>query len=1082
MVCTVWWGDSESGRLILHDNSGTEQLELDLPCAIPTAGRQVRLDGECLALRTSDAMMLADIPVVDNDGLHTASEKSGAVYLAEGLHPIQVAWFNNTFDYVLDVSYKGPGFKRQPIPDSALFHQGSSPQSDATNYVNGLEYRCYEGTLQDWTRLPSYDHLRPIKTGVIENFDINVRTRDEHVCIQFDGYLKVEKSGLYTFYSVSDDGSRLFIDKPTLQVSVLNQGALPPPSANGREPIPSQNDGYRWSQIDGVISFVGKSKYTSEMEIQTAGGHMRLILANQPDCPFTFAPKDQIHAVGVAHAIYDTGGNLFDGEFYVQNLDDIDLRYITSDLWSVYPIIRFRDLIESNHPEDASQIAHLRGWIEKTDEKGGPALLADGSDELNLEGNATNCAIGQTVEVLGRLESAGTNRIFNYSLLRPVGESTPDQNDLPVLTTVEEAEQLSRSQLALGYPVRLRGTITSIYGRSDALILQDSTRGIDVTFTARPDVRIGDYCEVEGITAAGDFCPYIIASGFNDMGPGSFPEPKRPDLDQLLNGSLHAQYVEIEGVICSVETNRITLLTSDGTINVFLNAMGPQLPPDYKNALVTLRGCLFNGWNSQTRQLQVGAIYLDQYLFGILQQAPADPFAMRTKSLDELLRFNPQASALERVKISGQVVHAGNAGVYIMTDQRGVKVNPEQTVDVQNGDLVEVVGFPDLSATSPVIQEALIRRTGHQSLPPVHRIVSDNVVDPDYDSTLVRVSGILTGLIVTPNGTTLEMEHGINRFSAFIDETNQLETRPPIGSRLLLDGVYVGEGGNRLLGQPINSFHLLIDSPSSIVLLARPSWWTITRLLAFVGVLTGILVLSLFWIKTLHRRVLERTRELELQISERERAEKQRMIESERARIARDLHDDLGAGLTEVNVLGCLASRPVASANDRNDYLNKIANVSKNLVSSLDEIVWAINPQNDPIASLASYFSFYATNFLEQAAVTCALDISDNLPDQPLDSKSRHEMFLAFKEALNNVVRHANATEVWLRIQIEGNNLVVTVADNGRGFYSTTAVQGQDGLESMHGRMKALNGACLVESNGGKGTLVKLRLPLDSKL
>jgi signal transduction histidine kinase len=148
----------------------------------------------------------------------------------------------------------------------------------------------------------------------------------------------------------------------------------------------------------------------------------------------------------------------------------------------------------------------------------------------------------------------------------------------------------------------------------------------------------------------------------------------------------------------------------------------------------------------------------------------------------------------------------------------------------------------------------------------------------------------------------------------------------------------------------------------------------------------------------------------------------------------------------------------------------------------LDEIVWAINPQNDPIASLASYFSFYASNFLEQATVTCALDISDQLPDHPLDSKSRHEMFLAFKEALNNVVRHSKATEVWLRVQIEGNNLVVTVADNGCGFHLTTNNHGTDGLTSMDERMKALNGSCLIESNGGKGTLVELRLPLDSKL
>ncbi|HTV63609.1 MAG TPA: ATP-binding protein [Verrucomicrobiae bacterium] len=1082
MECAVWWGDSESGRLILHDNSDTEQLEMDLPCAIPTAGRRLRLDGECVVLRTKEAIKVAGIPIVDNDGLHKAAAKSGAVFLTAGLHPIQVAWFNNTYEYTLEVSYKGPGIARQPVPNSVLFHQSSISPSEITNYLNGLNYCCYEGAVQDWSRLPSYDHLFPVKSGVIQNFDINVRTRDEHVCVQFSGYLKIQKSGLYTFYTVSDDGSRLFIDKPTLQVTVLNHDVLLPPLATALEAAPLGTEDYRWSQIDGVISFVGKSKYASEIEIQTAVGHMRLNVANHSNRPFTFVPKDHIHAVGVAHTIYDAEGNVFDGEIFVQSWDDIELRYITSDLWSIYPIVRIADIVGPNWSGDTNPVVHLRGRVEQTAKKGMPTLLANGADQLLLDGNATNCAIGQTVELLGQFKIAGTNRIFNYKLLRPIGESISRQNNLPILTTVAEAEQLNRSQLALGYPVRLRGIVTSVYNRADAFILQDSTRGIDVTFATWPDARIGDYFEIEGVTAAGDLFPYIIASSFKDLGPGSLPDPIRPNLDQLLNGSLQAQYVEIQGIVCSVETNRVTLLTSDGTINVFLNPFDPQLPPNCKNALVTLRGCLFNGWDPQTRELQVGAIYLDQYLFGVVQQAPADPFAMPAKSLDELLRFNPQASALERLKIFGQVVHTGDAGLYIMNDQRGVKVIPEEKVDIQNGDLVEVVGFSVLSGMSPVIQEALIRRTGHALLPPAHKIVSDDIIDGNYDSTLVQVSGILVGLIDTPGGTTLEMEHGNYRFTALIDDKNQLRTRPPIGSRLLLSGVYVGEGGNRPLGQPINSFQLLIDSPSSITLLARPSWWTISHLVAVIGALSAILVLSLFWINSLHKRVEERTYQLELQIEKRKLAEQQRIIEYERTRIARDLHDDLGAGLTEINVLGSLVKRPMTPDAERNGYLAKMVAVSRQLVASLDEIVWAINPQNDPISSLASYFSFYATNFMEQASITCALDISENLPDQPLDSKHRHSMFLAFKEALNNVVRHAKATDVWLRIKIEGNNLVVTVADNGCGFHLTTTNQGKDGLRSMDERMKALNGSCLIESSGGKGTRVELRLPLDLKL
>jgi signal transduction histidine kinase len=228
--------------------------------------------------------------------------------------------------------------------------------------------------------------------------------------------------------------------------------------------------------------------------------------------------------------------------------------------------------------------------------------------------------------------------------------------------------------------------------------------------------------------------------------------------------------------------------------------------------------------------------------------------------------------------------------------------------------------------------------------------------------------------------------------------------------------------------------------------------------------------------------VTERTRQLEIQIQERQRAERQREIEQERARVAHDLHDDLGAGLTEVNMLSSLVKSPATSTAEKGRYLDELTETAMRMVTSLDEIVWAVNPRNDTIASLASYFGAYAQRLLDLASVACGLDVAEDLPDYPLDPRFRQELFLAFKEALTNVVRHAKATQVWLRISVRNAEIVVVVVDNGRGFDTREQQAGADGVTNMKERLKSLGGQCEVSSDAERGTIVRFEAPLPKRL
>jgi signal transduction histidine kinase len=209
-----------------------------------------------------------------------------------------------------------------------------------------------------------------------------------------------------------------------------------------------------------------------------------------------------------------------------------------------------------------------------------------------------------------------------------------------------------------------------------------------------------------------------------------------------------------------------------------------------------------------------------------------------------------------------------------------------------------------------------------------------------------------------------------------------------------------------------------------------------------------------------------------------EQLERQHDLERERSRIAQDLHDDLGAGLTEIGLLGGLLQDRTEASPRKQEALDRIVQRCHDLVTGLDEIVWAVNPRNDSVKSLASYLCRYAQRFLEPA-IHCRLEISAPDNDYPLNSEQRHNLFLAFKEALTNVAKHSRATEVCIKISIEQNQLLVEVEDNGDGLPATIE-PGGNGLNNLRQRMDKIGGKCEISNRNTCGVSVRLSLPLKN--
>lgn len=206
----------------------------------------------------------------------------------------------------------------------------------------------------------------------------------------------------------------------------------------------------------------------------------------------------------------------------------------------------------------------------------------------------------------------------------------------------------------------------------------------------------------------------------------------------------------------------------------------------------------------------------------------------------------------------------------------------------------------------------------------------------------------------------------------------------------------------------------------------------------------------------------------------------EKVVRRERERIAVDLHDGLGGGLTQLVLLGETFRRDASGDSAAGNVADRLCDQTRGLLRGMNETVWLINSQRDTIRDFASYVAKYAESFFLNSPVRCLFEIEDDLPPQPCDLGIRRNLFLAVKEALNNVLRHSQASSAELAIRRQRNELVVTIRDNGRGFDPAQQGGEGNGLRNMRMRAREAGGRFKVESRPGEGSTVEFRVPLQA--
>lgn len=1077
VVCAA----SPSGRVFaLADQSGAKLVTLE-NAPLLQAGDLVEVQGvRCTLIRNNWGDSLGPIPLVNDDGLHVRKEAVGTADLSAGPVPIRLEWFNGTQSRALEWSVEGPGLPLTPMPDRLLSH--SSPSGAR---LPGLMYQCYLG---DWLLMPEFRNLLPITSGIVNNLTMDVSVRQDLVGLVFTGYFEAPRAGRYTFHVFSDDGAKLFLGPGAPSVRRCGMAPVPDPLHLTLGTYMKASQRSRWTEAQGVVEQIVDTGDYDEIRLLSGQNRLRVLLADRTGLAAALWLNSKLRLRGVGGDIYRLDGTKAFGLLQVASVGDVTLEELAPELRNGLHVTPISSLRRNGSPNRNRPVRVEGCWA--IDPKTGAMRMQDATGSVPVR-LVPGARLPETKQVTawGTLTEVGGQPVLEASFIKELatnGLTRPGPAE--VLNTAEQVQRLTYEEAVRGLPVRLRGVITcdssALYYGS---ILQDSTRGLYVYWDQSPPVtgrlpavrpKMGEFWEVEGVTTPGKFAPAVNALAMRRLGEGQMPEPMHPTRDQILSGTLDTQLIEVEGIVTELVTNTITLLMHGGTIEAELLDLPPLQPIEaLKDQRVRLRGCLLNVWNPTTRQVILGQVRLADVSVFTLPTEVADPFEAPLKTVADLLRFDLESGAFRRVRLNGQLLAVVGNEYLMGNGTNGIRFILREPSDLRPGEMVSVSGIPELGGPSPILRVAVARRVGRADWPASRKLRATDLSLPGLDATRIQVDALVSGVRDEPAGRILDLRAGAQDFSARLPPSATALPVPDTGSLLELTGTYDALGG---WGRPVfgaGEFELIVNTPEDVRLLARPPWWTLRRLFVLVGGLLVGLTLAAIWISQLSRRVEERTVQLQHEIRERERAEQQRMVAEEKSRIARDLHDDLGSSLTAVGMQAGLARRTQLAAEQAAEQFDLIAEKTRGMVSALDVIVWAVDPEEDTLATTVEYMAGYVGEFLHSSGLEGRFQIPVHLPEVKLEGRTRHGLFLAVKEAVNNCVRHARATAVEFSVTANAGELTIVIADNGTGFNPETT-SGGHGMGNLTKRLQSLGGACRIESGAQTGTRIIFNLPL----
>jgi len=641
---------------------------------------------------------------------------------------------------------------------------------------------------------------------------------------------------------------------------------------------------------------------------------------------------------------------------------------------------------------------------------------------------------------------------------------------------VSEISTMSSEQAATGERFTVRGTVSFV--EPGLVFFQDETAG--TYFRPRDSGRIkpGTVIEATGRTEAGIYLPGLDSVTLTVLGQGPLPVAVEASYEDLMSGRFHYQRVALEGIVRSLtalsETRSLLRLALGSRVmDVWVEA-GLAKERLLVDSLVRVEGLAVGTINSRRQLVQPYVRASGWTDIEVMRSALPDESLPRISAV-ELLTYGVARQGGGRVRVEGSVMAVFARGMlYVRSDKAAVSVRLATPAPLQIGDTVEVVGFPEMGRfTASMVDAQLISRKAGPPPQPI-RLHLEDMFRGSYDNDLVEVTARVTDSFRAERERTLVLQEDERRVRvSMLDPSVEV----PVGSRVRVTGisrVNLTEGVG-YSSQP-EAINLYLRSADDLVIVQRPSWWTVKRLGLISAGLAGIMMLAGLWIALLRRQV---RRQAAASLG---RIETEVALE-ERNRLARDFHDTL-----EQELVGLGLRLDAISTKDLDDKRRLLIEASRSLVSRIQSetrnLVGDLRSPNGSLGDLRAALDDLLELNATEGSAAVRIKAPEHFPLLPVAVV--HNLRMIARESVTNALKHAAATHIEVQVTLTDlRALVLTITDNGRGFdvaRDTRGKTGHYGCVGIRERSAKLGARIVWHSAPGAGTRVEVTMPLAGTL